>query len=336
MNFGGRIQFVVNSVRKVSFGSLALLIMTAAAYGAEKPFTIVALPDTQNYAQYFPKNYVAQTQWIKDHAKQSNIVLVTHLGDVVNESNSEEQYANAKKAMDLLDGPKPEGLVAYSVTLGNHDINHGADIFKKQYGPDHFAGYSWYKGAAPDGLSSYQIITVGEGGRKILHLNIKYQPTDTDTLKWAKEVLTQNAKIPTILSTHDYMLTDGKRSANGEVIWKELVAPYNHVFMVLAGHSFGENQRIDDNLAGHKVAQVLSDYQEEKDGGNGYLRIMRFDAAEGVINVRTYSPTLEEYRSKKEGQFDYKATFSGDEIRVKEYVPATFLVGPAKTEATGK
>ena len=39
-------------------------------------FTIVALPDTQNYSRYSPEIFRAQTQWIADHVQDQNIKLV--------------------------------------------------------------------------------------------------------------------------------------------------------------------------------------------------------------------------------------------------------------------
>lgn len=284
---------------------------------AATPFTVVALPDTQNYSEFHPDIFAAQTQWITERAKADNIVFVTMLGDVVNHSDSVAEYKNAVVAVDKLDGPKPAGLVPYSVNLGNHDINNGATLFLSHFGPKRYAGYEWFKGAAPDGLSNYQIITVGDV--KILHLNIKYyEPNDQVTIKWAQGVLKENAKLPTILVTHDYMGTDTQRSERGKAIWKDLVVDHDQVFLVLSGHSFGENQRLDNNAAGHTVAQVLSDYQEEANGGNGYLRIMTFDPDQGKIKIRSYSPTLNQYRTQPGSQFDLVTTFKPEEIRVKE------------------
>ena len=65
--------------------------MDVTFYGRElgttspgEDFTIIALPDTQNEAEYFPAVFTSQTQWIADNKTLENIVFVTHLGDIVN------------------------------------------------------------------------------------------------------------------------------------------------------------------------------------------------------------------------------------------------------------
>jgi len=86
----------------------------------QQPFTIVALPDTQLYSKSLPATFAAQTQWIKDNTVSKNIVFTVQLGDITDSQRKmsepvKGEWANAKKAMDLLNGLK------YSVLPGNHD-----------------------------------------------------------------------------------------------------------------------------------------------------------------------------------------------------------------------
>ena len=55
--------------------------------------------------------------------------------------------------------------------------------------------------------------------------------------------------------------------------------------MVLNGHYPGEGRRTDNNACGDPVHQVLSDYQERSNGGDGWLRIMTFTPAENRIDI---------------------------------------------------
>jgi hypothetical protein len=48
--------------------------------------------------------------------------------------------------------------------------------------------------------------------------------------------------------------------------------------------------------AGPPVHQILADYQDEPQGGGGYLRIMTFQP-NGAINVSSYSPYLDTYHT---------------------------------------
>jgi hypothetical protein len=60
----------------------------AAGETAGEDFTIIALPDTQNYSTAYPAVFNSQTQWIANNKTAQNIVFVTHLGDIVNIANS--------------------------------------------------------------------------------------------------------------------------------------------------------------------------------------------------------------------------------------------------------
>ena len=44
-----------------------------------KSFSIVLLPDTQNYSEKYPDTYIAQALWIRKQAKQDNIKFAIHL-----------------------------------------------------------------------------------------------------------------------------------------------------------------------------------------------------------------------------------------------------------------
>ena len=71
--------------------------------------------------------------------------------------------------------------------------------------------------------------------------------------------------------------------------------------------AFGETSRIDIGTSGDRVFQVLGDYQRYENGGNGWLQVLTFYPDENRIDVKTYSPWLDEYRSEPESEcsFDY-------------------------------
>src|SRR6266536_961699 len=79
------------------------------------PFTIVLLPDTQYYSEYYPLTYTSQTQWIVNNKASRNIVFVLHEGDVT-DVNADFEWQNANASMSLLDG-----IVPYALVPGNHD-----------------------------------------------------------------------------------------------------------------------------------------------------------------------------------------------------------------------
>jgi hypothetical protein len=63
--------------------------------------------------------------------------------------------------------------------------------------------------------------------------------------------------------------------------------------MVLNGHFHGSGRRADLGDNGNLVNQMLSDYQDLPNGGDGYMRIMTFRPAENRVDVETFSPTLQ-------------------------------------------
>ena len=81
---------------------LALLLVLAGllpACAADKPFTVVMLPDTQVYSEKFPNIFLAQTQWIKDQKNDLNIVCVVTLGEITDD-NSDKQWRAADKWLE--------------------------------------------------------------------------------------------------------------------------------------------------------------------------------------------------------------------------------------------
>ncbi|MCB1690544.1 MAG: hypothetical protein KDI33_18745 [Halioglobus sp.] len=183
-----------------------------------------------------------------------------------------------------------------------------------------FKDKDWYVSSFNNGANSAQVFDAG--GYTFLNIALEMQPSD-EVLAWAQSVLDDHAGLPTIITTHDYLDPRGQRAANpivdlkrvdplahnsAEELWTDFIRPNDQVFMVLCGHHHGQAMRIDDNAAGHKVYQVLADYQDRgqagidagqaptKDGrtygiGDGWFRLMEFDTVATVptVNVRTYS-----------------------------------------------
>jgi hypothetical protein len=63
--------------------------------------------------------------------------------------------------------------------------------------------------------------------------------------------------------------------------------------------------------SGTHCHQILANYQTcsgfpcpETNGGNGFLRILRFDPSTHGLSVRTYSPYLDIYKTDAPNDFD--------------------------------
>ena len=103
------------SYRLVGVLSLVCWVLPVGSAGAK--FAVVALPDTQRYAQDLKPGedpnievtdeyadglasiFFAQTQWIVDNVESRNIRFVCHLGDIVENGPNVAQWEIAHGAM---------------------------------------------------------------------------------------------------------------------------------------------------------------------------------------------------------------------------------------------
>lgn len=298
-----------------------LTLTVACNRSNPKPFTIVMLPDTQNYSEKLPQYFHDQTRWVAEQASDLNIVFATHVGDIVQRGDEVlEEWEVAREAMSRLDG-----LVGWGVAIGNHDYDRdgtrrNGEMFKRYFGQERFEGEVWYGGASPDGLSSFQKFSAG--GREFLIFHLEADFPD-DTIAWVEAVLKDYPGKPTILSTHIYL--DDRTQARGtepfwqkdvgnsaEQLWQKLIRKTPQIFMVLCGHwshAGGEWFQISRNKAGQQVFEILADYQSRENGGNGWLRYLVFDPDANQIRARTYSPSLDRYETDENSDFVIEVNF---------------------------
>lgn len=307
---------------------------------ATDPWSIVALPDTQNYAESSNRITYArdQTNWIVDNLSPENIVFVSHEGDIVYDGDNRTQYERMDEVMSTLDGEVP-----YATTPGDHDWfdeedrSSSTEYYREFFGESRYEGRSWFGGSAPNDLSHYQLFSAG--GYEFLHIDLEWEApgdaNDPDTpLGWAQSIMDQYPGRPTMITTHSYVW-DGDPpgrttfieetnddGSSGEEIWQEIIEPNPQVFMVLngnfheeSGSDAGEHHQVSMNDADLLVYEMLANYQNYPNGGNGLLRLIRFVPDGGSnnqdrIEVKTYSPSLDEYRTDDSSQFSFNLNFA--------------------------
>lgn len=278
-----------------------------------KSFSIIVLTDTQHYSQHYPQIFTNQTQWIVDNAADLNMVFVPHLGDLVQNGNSVSQWENAARSMNILN----EGRISWEVLPGNHDFYGDVNLvnYNAYFGFGNFSGKNWFGGTYPTGTNNNNFAFFSCGDDDYLIFSFQYHPNDL-VLAWANETIGQYPERRVIVATHDYLDLDGERRPEGNHIWNSLVAPHaDQVFLVLCGHMHGEAHRTDE-VKGHRVHQLLADYQDRPNGGNGWLRILEFHPTGDKILVKTFSPYLNIYEN------DVNSTFSLDYDMAKSTRPS--------------
>jgi hypothetical protein len=322
-----------NRMKKFFLFALTLLIVSSLlspffegtpqnvyAYSSTGDFSLVVLPDTQYYSSSYPSIYTAQTQWVSDNKDNLNVAFVTHEGDIIDINLGTSQWNNANRAMSILDNTG----VPYGVLPGNHDILFGSTNYNAYFGYSRYSGKPWYGGAYQNvNMNNFELFSGGSDDYLIFHL--QNQPS-TQVLAWANSTIAAYPTRRVIVTTHDYMNTDGSRTTAGNNIWNKFVKPHgDQVFLVLCGHNFAENRRVD--LAkGHLVYQLLADYQTRSNGGNGWLRLLKFHPLSDEIVVETYSPYLGQYETDADSSF----TLSYD--MGEPAIPPSQLTATVKTD----
>lgn len=209
----------------------------------------------------------------------------------------------------------------------------GLDNFLSVFGEDtaFFEDKPWYVASYNGGTSSAQLFSAG--GYQFLHIALEMQPGDT-VIQWAETVISEHKGKPTIISTHDYLNTQGERVANPLVnlaavdpehnngpqkMWDKLFSQHQQIFLVLCGHQHGQNYRADNNKYGQTVHQVLADYQDRGQIGldagqaldpmmnrpvgigDGWFRLMEFNlgSEKPYIAVKTYSSHYQKYSGEE-------------------------------------
>jgi hypothetical protein len=300
----------------------------------EGSFTLVALPDTQGYSEDFPASFDAQTEWIVANAKSRNIAFVVHLGDITDD-NQPEQWAVAQHALQKLDG-----VVPYSLCLGNHDLGEKGqtatrDSLLREYFPlDKYKTLPGFGGVfdqEADRLdNSYHLFSAG--GRNFIVLALEFAPRDA-VVEWANRVLGQYPDRWAILTTHGYLYSDDTRydwaakgskqmwnphaykaakepgqGNDGEELWQKLVSKHPKMLMVINGHVLndGLGRLTSQGDAGNPVHQMLVNFQMKQHLGDGFLRLIEFLPDGETVQVKDYSSVVNAYKSGEDNHFVLK------------------------------
>lgn len=298
-------------------------------------FTAIVLPDTQYYAAAFPDIFDSQLRWIAGQIEAQKIAFVLHEGDIV-DSDVPEQWMTASRALHMLDGRVP-----YVLAAGNHDYGRLADrmgMMNVYFPPAMLALDPTFGGTFEEGHSENSFSLVPAGGQTWLLLTLEFGPRD-ETLRWAEGILKSHAGSPAIVVTHAYLFGNerydharvarpwnphdyvmagqpGSSINDGEEIWRKLVLPNGNVKLVLSGHVIEPpvGRLTSTRPDGTRVHQLLANYQscaypcETLDGvtvrgGNGFLRILRFDPDAKTLAVTTYSPYLDAWKHDPDNEF---------------------------------
>jgi hypothetical protein len=273
---------------------------------AQDPFSMVLIPDPQNYSEKSSYGvYAHQTQWMVNNRATRNIKFVVHLGDITNHDTAPE-YAVASQAHTILDN----ALLPYSMTNGNHDIFPSAEAYKRDslyanyFSAQRFMGKSWYGGSFNQANeSNYTFFEAGS--LKFLVVSVEFAPRK-DVVSWANQLIQSYPDRRVIIATHCHLDNNGEHAVgcadgynlegrDGIDLWEELVSRHSNIFLMVSGHIQGVSYRQRTGNNGNVVHEILSDFQNEPVRGtgtalgNGWLRVLTFKPAQNQIAVESLS-----------------------------------------------
>ena len=272
-------------------------------------FSVVVMPDPQNYAAYNPFEYYAQTQWIVNNQVAYNIQAALCVGDLVDTCSTAAQWVVADAAFDILDVAE----IPYLAGIGNHDWDSAKDAttFNANFPTTRYSTHDWWVGGFKDaGHSENGYFTLTIGATDYIFISIEDIPPAA-AITWLDGLLTTHSAKKAIIITHAYLGTinagiNNTRDATGDAIWA-VAKLHDNVIWIQNGHVInnGYGRLVSLSDGGKEVNQILANYQSEDGatGGSGYLRLVTFEAAGGKIYTQTFSPTRQKLKRDDNHQF---------------------------------
>jgi len=250
-----------------------------------------------------------------------NIVLVLHLGDIVDYSDK-DQWNFARQNLSIMDR-----IVPYVLAVGNHDILHldgkkSTRLFNEFFKVDNFKKSPSFGGVFQENRleNSYYIYSFQKTNYVVLSL--QYCPND-QILEWANKIVTKYSESKVIVVTHSYLgknnqhvkVGDKQNLSNcetfwpeekgneGQQIWEKFISKHSNMQFVFSGHLL-PGRLVSKGLNGNMVFEITTNYQNLEHGGNGFLRLLKFFPGGKRVLVQTYSPFLDEYLKDDQNFFE--------------------------------
>ncbi|RQO52807.1 modulator protein [Variovorax sp. KBW07] len=327
-------------------------------------FAIAVMPDTQFYARYATTDessqydkrfgsepFAAQTKWIAANAKALNIPFTIHLGDVVDQVGKPDQWKVADAAMKFLEDAKQP----YSILAGNHDVLNDVDYgvdpvggtdatrtlaaepYLKWFGTERAKRQATFGARDASGFHEYHVFEAQ--GQKFMVLSLSWRVSDAG-IAWARQVIAKNPTLPVILVNHQLLniapdAVSPLETDYGKMLWEKLVRDNDQIFMTLNGHHHGAAHLTKTNDFGHKVEEMVVDYQMAYQGGNGLMRLYEFDLTHKQIKVLSFSPWVPQKPAATLNTFDQAVLTTPNEAFTIEMDFAQRFAGFNKSFGTG-
>ncbi len=315
-----RVLSILTSAVIIASSLLTALPATLVQAASPDPdFTIVVFPDTQNMVALYPDIWQSMADWVVTNKVSQNIQAVVGVGDVVDDFNSTTEWAEAVEGWDKI---KNAGI-PYVPVIGNHDYNNQytkvITAWSTYFGTSYFAGKSWFAGTY-NGTTDNYFVSLNIGSQNFLIFALEQAPT-ASVFTWAQSIITANPDSTAIIVTHKYLFSSGEYYSDknfpglGLSIWNNFIKLNDNIRIVLCGDAAMApytSFRLSSNDASYSVGQLKMTYQNDTNGGNGYMGLLEFRPSLGKVRVTCYSSFLGSFDSSVQYSFDYSQVAPGD------------------------
>ncbi|TAH41777.1 MAG: T9SS type A sorting domain-containing protein [Bacteroidetes bacterium] len=287
---------------------------------AREDFTVIGLPDTQHYVSNLfggtNEIYKSQTNWIAQNRISENIVFVQGLGDCVQNGDNGGnpiEWQRVDTAMKLIEDPITTQLqdgIPYGLNVGNHDqspigeVTGTTNFFNAYFGESRFLGRNYYGGHyGTQNNNNFSFFSAGGMNFIVINLEYNYNNIGGPVAQWLIDLLTQYPNHYAIIGSHYMLNGDGTFAPQGLAIYN-VIKRFPNVILTQSGHVSAEASR-EDFYNGNKIISIMADYQGRSYGGSGWMRLLKFSPENNTINVRTFSPWLNQFETDSNSQFSY-------------------------------
>ncbi|MBQ5841578.1 MAG: metallophosphoesterase [Clostridia bacterium] len=282
----------------------------------EDNYTILWTSDPQWYSFAYQEILIDQNEWVIENFDRLNVKYIIHTGDFVDLPHNRDQWGFVTDQYKKWD----DSGLPYGVLAGNHDVD-GTDYteFGEYFGAARFENNDWYGESYENNRGHYDLMTID--GTDFIFVYLGYGDHTEADYKWINGVLEKHADRIAFISFHEYLYANGTRTETGNEIFDKVVLKNPNVRMVMCGHNYNATrlvEDIDDNgdgIADRTVYQLMANYQNLENGGNGYMRFLEFDKKDGTVAFRTYSPYLNDFnayenRGDEMDEYGYRDEFT--------------------------
>ncbi len=305
-------------------------------------FSFMAIGDTQIVTRYDANGLTKIYDYVVNNVEAKKVKHVMGLGDIT-DADKDWEWERAKNQIARMDG-----VVPYSIIRGNHDIYStqfvGTDnkrslnkestfdklygkadsVYAQQYAKQYTYCYE-YEGEGKENFKARNTVHFfSSEKRDYMVVALDYGPND-DILNWAGEIIANHPYHNVIITTHNYLNTDGTTADKGEgtvpsrdyknegvndgnEMWEKLISKHSNIVLVLSGHKPCDqlvmNQR--EGVNGNTVTEFLIDPQGmDVDDSKGMVATFYVDENGEDITVEWYS-TIKNAYYKKSNNYSFK------------------------------